>query len=233
MARIRLRGITTIRLASWLLVLGLGLAGAGGAFLPWIWPGPVALQLTAPGLAEFVKFLPEVRYGQVQLQRLFFLLPLFLAMLALPLMGVNQQVFLPVWLRWLVRLIVLPLALAALSPVWTPAILIAPEFRLQTLLACSAISLAIIAPLFKNLPLKPLLMLLLGGGLAAIILPMWQFNLVRAGIVEAYHRPLGLGWGWWLTVAGIILSIAGGAGIIWIRPKARADSYDRQAETAS
>jgi hypothetical protein len=197
--------------ASWLLALGLFLTGLGGAFLPWIWRAPVALQLTAPGLAEFVKFLPEVRYGQVSLQRLFFLLPLFLAMLTLPLISENQKLALPIWLRWSLRLAVIPLALAALSPVWTPAILLVAEFRLQTLLALSALGLAVMAPVLKNLPLKLLLGLLVLAGLAAIILPIWQFSLIQSGMVEAYHEPVALGWGWWLTVAGVMTSIISGS----------------------
>jgi hypothetical protein len=220
-------------MASWLLALGLGLLGVGGAFLPWIWYEPVALQLTAPGLAEFVKFLPQVRYGQVPLQRLLFLLPLFVALLVLPLISVNQSVILPGWLRWVLRLLVLPLALAALSPVWTPAILIAPEFRLQTLLAGLAVSLAAIAPVFKNLPVKLLLVLVWGGGLAALILPLWQFSLIQAGLSEAYHQPVSLGWGGWLTEAGIILSLLGATWIVLIRAKSGTDPYDRQAQTAS
>ena len=71
------------RLSSWLLALGLLVTGIGGAFFPWIWREGVALQLTGPGLAEFVKLLPDVRTMQVEVERLFFLLPLFLAMLAL------------------------------------------------------------------------------------------------------------------------------------------------------
>lgn len=196
-------------IASWLLALGLFLTGLGGAFLPWIWRAPVALQLTAPGLAEFVKFLPEVRYGQVQIQRLFFLLPLFFAMLALPLTLENQTLALPRWLRWALRLVVIPFALAALSPVWTPAILLAPEFRLQTGLALGATALALLAPLLKKLPFKLLVIVLAGGGLAAIILPVWQFSLIQAGMVEAYRQPVSLGWGWWLTGAGLIASSAG------------------------
>jgi hypothetical protein len=168
------------------------------------------LQLTAPGLAEFVKFLPEVRYNQVAVQRLFFLLPLFLAMLALPLLVENFQLALPRWLRWLLRLAVIPLALAALSPVWTPAVLTAPEFRLQTLLAASAVLLAVTAPLWRKLPLKPLLWLLLISGLAALVLPWWHFSLIQPGLAEAYNQPVALGWGWWLTAGGIILSMASG-----------------------
>jgi len=195
---------------SWLLSLGLFLTGTGGAFLPWIWRAGVALQLTAPGLAEFVKFLPEVRSGQVQIERLFFMLPLFLAMLALPLFATNQTLRVPMWLRWLMRLAVIPLALASLSPVWTPAILVAPEFRLQTLLAATAVGLAVIAPLFKRLPLRILIILLFVGDLASLTLPLWQFSLIQAGVGEAYHQPISLGWGWWFTVGGIVMTVVGG-----------------------
>lgn len=197
-------------LSSWLLVSGLLLTGIGGAFLPWIWYPSVALQLTGPGLAEFVKFLPEVRIGQIQIQRLFFLFPLFLGMLALPLFAANQSLSLPGWLRWLLRLVVVPLALAALSPVWTPAILLAPEFRLQTALAGVAIGLAVSAPLFKAVPLRWLAALLVVGGGAALILPSWQFNLIQTSVTEAYHDPVTLGWGWQLTAGGISLSIISG-----------------------
>ncbi len=195
---------------SWLLALGLLLAGIGGAFAPWVWREGVALQLTAPGLAEFVKFLPEIRSGQIQIERLFFLLPLFLAMLALPLLAVNKGLELPTWLRWVMRLAIFPLALASLSPVWTPAILTAPEFRLQTLLAAAAIGLAVIAPILKNIPLKILVLILLGGGIVALILPGWQFGLLQASIGEAYNEPISLGWGWRLTQGGIVLSVVGG-----------------------
>ncbi len=204
---------TQQKISRWLLALGLLLTGIGGAFAPWIWREGVALQLTAPGLAEFVKFLPEIRTGQIQIERLFFLLPLFLAMLALPVLAENKTLAWPTWLRWGLRLVVIPLALASLSPVWTPAILLTPEFRLQTLLATVAIGLALIAPLLKSLPLKIGGVLLLGGGIAALILPGWQFSLIQPAMVEAYHEPVVLGWGWWLTAGGIVLSMVG---IIWV-----------------
>lgn len=198
----------------YLLVGGLLLAGVGGGFAPWIWRQSVALQLTAPGLAEFVKFLPEVRLGQVHIQRLYFLLPLFLAMLALPVLVENRRLALPAWLRWGLRLAALPLALASLPPVWTPAVLISAEFRLQTLLALAAIGLAVIAPLLKRFLLKPLLMLIMAAEGAAMALPVWHFNLIRAGIAEAYGQPVALGWGWWLTGFGLGLSFLGGIAIL-------------------
>jgi hypothetical protein len=199
-----------LKLSHWLLLLGLFLTGLGGGFAPWIWRDSVALQLTAPGLAEFVKFLPEIRTGALRLERLYFLLPLFLSMLALPLFVENKKLTLPLWLRWGLRFSVIPFALASLSPVWTPAVLIAPEFRLQTGLAGLAIGLTIVAPLLRHIPLKILALFLLAGGIAALILPIWQFNLVQASISAAYNGPVSLGWGWWLTQIGLVLSLGGG-----------------------
>jgi hypothetical protein len=186
------------------------MAGAGGAFLPWVWRSPVALQLTAPGLAEFIKFLPQVRQAQIQPQRLYFLLPLFVAMLALPVVAENKRVALPGWLRLVLRAAVLPLALAGLSPVWTPAILTAPEFRLQTGLAAAAVGLAVLAPLLGRLPLKLLAAALVPALPAALILPLQQFGLVQPGLAEAYAEPVALGWGWWVTAAGLGLSLLAG-----------------------
>ena len=198
-------------LSSWSLALGLFLTGIGGAFAPWIWHPGVALQLTGPGLAEFVKFLPEIRLGQIEIERLYFLLPLFTVMILLPLFACNKALLLPAWLRWLLRLAVIPMALAALSPVWTPAILTAAEFRLQTILAGAAIGLAVIAPLVKSVPLKILVSAFIIGGFAAVILSYRQFTLIQASIEEAYHQPVLLGWGWWLAAAGIVISIISGA----------------------
>jgi len=206
------------KISHWLLAVSLLLGGTGAAFAPWIWRESVALQLTGPGLAEFVKFLPEIRTGQLQIQRLYFLLPLFLMILTIPLLAESRPVQLPRWLRWLLRLAVLPLALAALSPVWTPAILVAPEFRLQTGLAGLAVGLALVAPLLKKIPLKILVVALGLGGAAAIVLPWWQFSLIQPSLSNVYQQPVTLGWGWWLTVTGIILTIVASGWIAFKGP---------------
>jgi hypothetical protein len=177
----------------------------------------VALQLTAPGLAEFVKFLPNLRLGQVVIERLVFLLPLFVALLAIPILVDNKALGLPRWLRWALRLWVCPLALAGLSPVWTPTILVDPEFRLQTILGGGAVVLTVVTPLLKNLPLKPLLVLYVIAAVAALILPFWQFSLIQADMMQVYHEPVALGWGWWLTVLGLIISLITGVYLALVR----------------
>jgi hypothetical protein len=206
-----------LRIGSWLIATGLLLTGIGSAFLPWVWRESVALQLTGPGLAEFVKFLPQVRALQIELNRLHFLLPLFVSMLALPLFAENKALNFPTWLRWLMRLAVFPFALAAISPVWKPGVLIAEEFRLQTILAVTAMGLAVIAPLLKNIPLKVLAGLFVVAGVTAILLPIQQFALTQTGISEAYNQTVHLGWGWWLTAIGIVMAITGSLMIIFIK----------------
>ena len=206
-----------MRAASWLLAAGLLLTGVGGAFLPWVWRESVALQLTGPGLAEFVKFLPEIRTLQLEIDRLYFLYPLFLAMLALPLLIENRDLLLPSWLRWGLRLAVIPLALAAISPVWKPGVLIAPEFRDQTILALVAMGLAVIAPLLRGLSIKVSVPALIIGSLVATILPLRQFSQVQPSLEAIYNSPINLGWGWWFTLIGIIIALVGG---LWAMLKA-------------
>jgi hypothetical protein len=208
---------TYLKVSSWLLVIGLLLSGMGGSFAPWIWREAVALQLTAPGLAEFVKFLPEMRTGQMRGDRLYFLVPLFWVMLMLPLLAANKDLNLPALLRWLMRLAVIPLALASLSPVWTPAILVSAEFRFQTLLALASIGLVLAEPLIGRWPLKILVIALIGGNIAAVTLSTWQFHQVQATIAEVYQEPIVLGWGWWLMISGAGLSVLGSIGVLWPR----------------
>ncbi len=203
---------------SWFLVLGVFCTGLGAAFGPWIWRESVALQITGPGLAEFVKFLPEIRGLQIQIDRLYFLYPLFLTILMLPLFAVNQTLALPPWLRWFLRASIIPMALAGLSPVWTPTILRAEEFRYQTILAVAAIGLTVIAPLFKKVPLNLWLFLWLTGGCVALILPWYQFTLLQTSLENIYQEPIALGWGWWLTIAGFSVSLISG---VWIAFRAR------------
>ncbi|MDM8527394.1 hypothetical protein QUF58_04210 [Anaerolineales bacterium HSG24] len=197
-------------LAGSLIVLGLFLVGLGGGFIPWIWRDAVALQLTAPGLAEYIKFLAEVRNGIIQVERLYFLYPLFGAMLLLPLFAENRQLNLPRWLRWSLRLAVFPLALTSLSPVWAPDVLLTSEFRLQTMLAITAIGLTVIAPLLRQIPLLILVGVLFVVMPISLYLSMQTFWLVHTPLEYTYHEAIVLGAGWWVSLTGGIMSMIGG-----------------------
>ncbi|OQY35785.1 MAG: hypothetical protein B6243_04490 [Anaerolineaceae bacterium 4572_5.2] len=198
----------------WILPASLILLGVGGGFAPWVYRPPAALQLTAPGLAEFVKFLAEARLGLLPIQRLHFLLPLATAALSLPLVAGNRQLGLHWSLNGLLRLLVLPMSLALLSPVWSPGVLLNQEFRLQTFSAGAAVALAIIAPLFKTIPLKYLTTSIAALATLSLTLALRQFYLVDDAIGVTYAGAIQLGWGGWLTIiatTGLVIS----TGVEW------------------
>ncbi len=196
-----------------ILIISLLALAIGGGFAPWVYRPPVALQLAPPGLAEYVKFLREVRLGMVSLQRLHFLLPLTVAAFSLPLVVVNEQLRLHWSLNWLLRLSVIPMALSLLSPIWAPARLINDEFRLQTLVAGAAIGLTLTAFLFKKLSLKGLVSAVALLAMAGLGLALRQFHLANAAIAATYASPVSLGWGGWLTIAGATGLVISG---IWV-----------------
>jgi hypothetical protein len=92
----------------------------------------------------------------------------------------------------------------------------APEFRLQTILAILVLGLAVFAGQLRTLPLKPLVIGLMAGGVTGIVLPIWQFSLIQASMTDVYREPVSLGWGWWLTATGIVTSIVAGVVVAFI-----------------
>ncbi len=198
-----------------LLIISLLALEIGGGFAAWVYRSAVALQLTPPDLAEYVKFLPEMIFGQLPIRRLHFLLPLAVAALGMPFVAVNKALDLHWSLNWLLRLSVIPMALALLSPVWSPGVLLNSEFRLQTIVAGVAIVLAITAPIFKRLSLKIIVSLIAITATAATALALRQFWLVNDAIAATYAAPVSLGWGGWLTIVGTV-GLLVSAGWLWM-----------------
>lgn len=197
--------------------LGLLLMGLGGGFVPWVWHKAVVLQITAPGLAEFVKFLPEVRTAQLSPERLYFLGPLFVAMLLLPLSLDQAELRLPIWVRWGLRLMVIPLALASLSPVWTPEILTDDEFRLQTIFACVALTfIAIGSFINRYIPVIAMTIVLALSGFVSLSLAWQVFTMIRPSVGAVYGQTtVTPGPGWWLALGGYLVSIGCGFMVSW------------------
>jgi hypothetical protein len=191
----------------WALLGGLLLAAIGASFAPWVSRPPAALVLTAPDLAEFVKFLPEVRNGSLGVHRLFFLLPLFVATFSLPLIVTSRWLAYPRWARWPVLILVIPLALTLLPPIWSPTVLLSPEFRLQTAACLLCLGLVVVSRWLRDIPIRPLLVFLSLVSLAAPALALWQFFTAREAIARAYASPIVPGWGMWHTLVGFGLFI--------------------------
>lgn len=66
-----------------ILLLVALLVALAGYFGPWTWHPAVAFRYSADDLAEFVKFMPVVRSGQVSITRELFFLPIWLAAVGL------------------------------------------------------------------------------------------------------------------------------------------------------
>ncbi len=191
----------------WLLLAGLLLAAVGASFAPWVDRPAAALTLTAPDLAEFVKFLPEVRTGSLTVHRLLFLLPLFVTALALPLVAANRRLAYPGWVRWPILVAVIPLSLTLLPPVWSPGVLLSAEFRLQTSACVLCLGLVVATRWLRLMPLRPIATLLVPLSLAAPALALWQFFAVQEAVAHAYASPIVPGWGAWIAVVGFVLVV--------------------------
>ncbi len=191
----------------WSLLAGLLLATLGASFAPWVDRSPAALVLTAPDLAEFVKFLPEVRDGSLRVHRLLFLAPLFVATFSLPLVVASRRLIYPHWACWPVLILVIPLALTLLPPVWSPSVLLSAEFRLQTVACLLCLGLIGISRWLRDIPIRPLLLLVALASLIAPFLILWQFYVVREAIASTYASAIIPGWGTWLTLTSFALVI--------------------------
>jgi hypothetical protein len=197
------------QLACWLLLIGWLLAAAGASLAPWVERAPAALVLTAPDLAEFVKFLPEVRSGTLAVQRLLFLLPLWTVALGTPVVVTSARLAYPRWVRIPVLAAVVPLSLTLLPPVWSPTVLMSAEFRLQTVGCIVCLGLLIVAHWLRHLPLVPLTISLICLWLAAPVVALRQFQHVQASIASAYASAVSPGWGAWATAVGCALMCLG------------------------
>ncbi|HEY76900.1 MAG TPA: hypothetical protein G4O00_12145 [Thermoflexia bacterium] len=185
------------------LTLLSGLAALAGAVGPWIPHPAVGLRVAGFDLFEMTGIFPAVRAGAVPVFREAFVLPLLLSALVVALAPVVDR-RLPSFLRWVCPVLGAALALTALPPY--PAILTAyrdPMYRLRFYLTVGAVLLAATSPLLRRLSPRTV-----GGGLAALAavgfgLPLAQYIRVRPLFDALYGRPVGVGWGLILYLAGM------------------------------
>ena len=108
----------------------------------------------------------------------------------------------PGWLRGLVLALAATLALLLLPPVWSPPVLLADEFRLQTAGCILCWGLVIASRWLPRPPLAALRVVLPPLWLAAPLLALWQMIGVQAAVSQAYGSPVTPGWGGWAALAG-------------------------------
>jgi hypothetical protein len=186
----------------WLAIFLAGLFALIGYYGPWVPHKAAGLIVIGLDLAEYVKFIPEVASGEIALHREIFYLPLFAASVGASLFASRRV--LPLWSRWLMAVLAVPLALAMLPPAWNPTILLRPEFRLQTLAIAFCLMLVPGAMLLRSVPDRSILVVIGIMSLAAAIAPAWGYVQVHAAIETLYRQPLALGWGFWVGTGGLL-----------------------------
>ncbi len=191
------------RLKWWpvLAAFALALAGYFGA---WVWHRAAGLVVTGVDLAEYVKFLPAYRAGQLRLLRESFYMPLAGGSLIAGLVASRRV--LPLWLRWISGLLAIPLALAMLPPAWSPGLLTLPEFRLQTVVLAGCIVALLLILVTRYLPDAIVLFLIALMALAAAIWPLYSFLPIVPSVEALYRQPVRPGWGFWLSTIGFLLT---------------------------
>jgi hypothetical protein len=190
-------------LAGWLLV-------AWGYWGPWLWSDSVGLRVLGLDLAEYVKFVHEVRTGQVRLVRELFYLPLIGLSLSMSIVAHREEFRVPTALRWTLNLLAIPAALAMLPPAWTPSLLWTPEFSKQTVAILACVGAALLAyPVLRRLPMRVAATLVIGLAMAAAVPPIVAFFRLRPALDIIYGRPIIVGYGIWRMALGWILICVG------------------------
>ena len=177
-----------------------------GYWLVWM-PGPVAgLQLIGLEMGEWVKFLPQVRAGQISASRDLFYLPPVLLGLLLALLTANWP---NRWPTWVVR--VLAILVAWLSFPSLDAIRFEPrsEWLLRLVWVGVVVLVAVGSWWIKRksaAAFLPLLLTLIA--IAGMVLPAWAYLVMRPAIAQALARPVGFGPGFWLNGVGFGVAAA-------------------------
>jgi hypothetical protein len=203
---------TALVLLGWLLIT-LGYWG------PWIPADPAGLRVLGLDFAEYVKFVAEVRSGQIRLTREVFYLPLIALSLSLSLLAHRPELRLPRSLRWLLNLLAIPAALSLLPPAWTPGLLTTPEFLKQTASIAVGSALAVLSyPLLRRLPAALVAVLVIALALAAVVPPLAAFIRLSPALDAIYGRALPPGRGLWQMPLGYALLVAGALLALLQRP---------------
>jgi hypothetical protein len=185
----------------WLLLAFLILA-ALSYWAPWVDHGTAALKLSGQDMGEFVKFIPQIRKGQMHFPRQLFYLPPFACAICLTLLSVSRHLIYPRWLRVAMLVLALFLLPGLLPPVWGhPSDLFTAEYRLQGLALALGLVLILAHSLFRDLPLSALSITLGILALFALVSAQWAFWAIRPHIWAVYDTPtVRLGWGLWLDM---------------------------------
>jgi hypothetical protein len=178
-------------------------------FLVWLPQPVVGLSFIGLEMGEWVKFLPQVRSGEILANRNYFYIPpitLGMMMIAWTVTWPNKR-----WQTWVVRGLAVAVAFLAFPSVEAILDEAASEWLLRLILVMQVLILAVLSPLFKRLPPGILItgswILILLLGLTGAIFPTWAFLSVRGPVGDLLRLAIGIGPGVWLNAAGHIMLV--------------------------
>jgi hypothetical protein len=197
--------ISAGRLRRWLPIIPPLLLALAGYFGAWVPHRAAGLVIAGVDFAEVVKFIPEMQGGQISVLREAFYMPLVAASLTATFVAGRRR--LPRWLRFVALMAAVPLALAMLPPAWSPGLLLQGEFRIQVLAIAFCLLAVPLIALTRLLPDGLVLLLAALLALAAAVWPTWSYLQVLPPLRALYEtQALLIGWGFWLSVAGWLVT---------------------------
>ena len=188
----------------WLLFPAGLVLWAAGYWGAWVPHKDVGLVILGIDLGEYVKFLPQVRSGQLHLWREGFYLPALALSVSISFLVWRRELPVPEWLRVVLTLLAFPPAFAMLPPVWTPALMLhSVDFRQQTMAIVLAVLAAIASPLLGRLHRRVAAVFL--GMLLSLsaIVPLYQFHLLFPFLAGIYREHISVGYGIWLMLVSL------------------------------
>ena len=178
-----------------------------GYLLVWL-PQPVAgLSFIGLEMGEWVKFLPEVRSGQIAASRnLFYLPPVILGlMLCLWTTGwPNGR-----WRTWAMRLVAIVVAMLAFPAVEAILEESIDQWLGRILMILLVAIVAALIPLLdrllgeQGLEVARVIIMLLA--VAGLVLPTWAYLTIRPAVSQLFDTAVGIGPGVWLNGVGFLL----------------------------
>jgi hypothetical protein len=195
--------VTKDYLAGTLLKLGFT-AILLGYLLVWLPQPVVGLSFIGLELGEWVKFLPQVRSGEIAADRNLFYIPpvtLGLMMILWTSSWPNRR-----WQTWIMRGLALLVAFLAFPAVEAIRDEPADQWLLRIGLIGGVMVVALLLPLLGQLPERTVevtswaVICLLA--MASLALPTWAYFSYMPAISELFGRNIGFGPGVWLNIAG-------------------------------
>jgi hypothetical protein len=187
-----------------------------GYFMTWLPHQLAGLSFIGLEIGEWVKFLPQMRSGQISVDRnLFYLPPITLGLfIALWTAGwANRR-----WRTWATRALAVLVAMLAMPAVEAVLSEGRDQWLARLIMIWFVAIVAILTPLLRRLPDGQGLIVAWSAtliiALIGLALPTWAYLAVRPAVVEILSDDVGVGPGLWLNGIGHLLVAV--AALAWL-----------------